>query len=145
MASIASVGAYGDTDEKGLNALTIINLPDDFTRSRLGKRGLTVGTVSERHMVSDRLRVGGLKALKQPPALGLGQLPSGNRASHARFRFRSPELLPSSIHAGAWSLVFSRARGRVSTPAAFNCFAAGLLSNKWSMRIPALRSNDCRQ
>ena len=51
----------------------------------------------------------------------------------------------NSTQAGAWSLVFSQLRGVLSTPADFKAFAIGGLSRKWSMRIPASRSNEFRQ
>jgi hypothetical protein len=51
----------------------------------------------------------------------------------------------SSIHTGAWSLVLSQPRGCVSTSAAFRRFIAAAFSRKWSMRKPALRSNELRQ
>src|SRR3954469_23569684 len=50
-----------------------------------------------------------------------------------------------SIQVGAWSLVPSRPRTLVSTPAAVSRFAAGGLSRRGSMRMPALRAKAFRQ
>ena len=58
---------------------------------------------------------------------------------------RAGHQISTSTHIGAWSLVFSQPRGVRSTPAALSFFASGALSSAWSMRIPASRSNDCRQ
>ena len=51
----------------------------------------------------------------------------------------------NSTQVGAWSLVFSHPRGVRSTPADFSTLATGGLSRKWSIRMPAFRSNEFRQ
>src|SRR3990167_3540770 len=96
-------------------------------------------------MIGNQLGIARFEPFEQHVALGGWDFPAGDRARHDALRFRFADALPSSTQAGAWSLVLSSARGRVSTPAASSRFAAGLFSSRWSMRMPALRSNERRQ
>jgi hypothetical protein len=52
--------------------------------------------------------------------------------------------LRASIHAGAWSLAFSRPRTSRSTSALVRRFANGGLSSKWSMRRPVSPASTTR-
>jgi hypothetical protein len=61
--------------------------------------------------------------------------PRATERHSAAFRFSA-----NVIQVGAWSLVFSHPRTSRSTPPATSSLAAGALSKKWSIRMPALRA-----